>query len=64
MLLEDLARTEGDNPTGGDADLLAGPWVSPFSGSFAPDHEVAEPGDLDRLSFLENRLDSTSKFRR
>src|SRR5439155_11702192 len=47
---------EGDDPARREADLLARPGVSSLSRPLAPNHEIPEPGDLDRLSFLQDRL--------
>jgi hypothetical protein len=48
-----LAGLKGQNPAGGDLDLLASLGISPLAGSFLPDDEVSKTGDLDFIPDLQ-----------
>jgi hypothetical protein len=51
-----LTGPEGDNATGRNADLFAGPRIPPFPRSLASHDEVSKSRDLDRFTLLKHRL--------
>lgn len=69
VLLEHLARAEGNHTTRRNPDFLTGSRIPPFPRALAPDDEVSKTSNLDRFPLLQYsfehiqyELDNISRF--